>query len=51
MIAMVGARCKTEIITISTNFSLVSYDKTEYIFDVLLLDLDLCLYILEIIEF
>ena len=48
---MVGARCETEIITISTNFSLVAYDKNEYIFNVLLLDLDFCLNILQILEF
>ena len=43
MIAKAGAKSETEIITISTNFSFVSYDTGEGIFNVSLLDLELCL--------
>ena len=43
MIAKAGAESETEIITISTNFSFVSYDTDEGIFNVSLLDLDFCL--------
>ena len=43
MIAKAGAKSETEIITISTNFSFVSYDTDEGIFNVSLLDLDFCL--------
>ena len=39
---MVGAKCETEIITISTNFSFL-YDKDECIYNVSLFDLDFCL--------
>ena len=42
-IAKAGAKSKTEIFTISTNFSFVSYDTDEGIFNVSLLDLDFCL--------
>ena len=38
-----GAQSETEIITISTNFSFVSYDTNEGIFNVLFPDLDFCL--------
>ena len=38
-----GAKSKTEIIMISTNFSFVSYDTYEGSFYVSLLDLDICL--------
>ena len=41
--AKAGAKSETEIITISTNFSFVSYDTDEGIFNVTLLDLDICL--------
>ena len=40
---MAGAKSETEIITISTNFSFVSYDTDEGIFNVSLLGLDFCL--------
>ena len=40
---MAGAKSETEIITISTNFSFVSYDTDESILNVSLLDLDFCL--------
>ena len=40
MIAKAGAKSETEIITISTNFSFVSYDTDKGIFNVSLLDLD-----------
>ena len=40
---MAGAKSETEIITISTNLSFVSYDTDEGIFNVSLLDLDFCL--------
>ena len=43
-----GAKSETEIITISTNFSLVSYDTDEGIFHVSLHDLDFCLEYLTI---
>ena len=43
MIAKAGAKSETEIIMISTNFSFVSYDTDEGIFNVSLLDLDFCL--------
>ena len=43
MIAKGGAKSETEIITISTNFSFVSYDTDEGIFNVSRLDLDFCL--------
>ena len=43
MIAKAGAKSDTEIITISTNFSFVSYDIYEGIFKVSLLDFDFCL--------
>ena len=36
------AKSETEIITISTNFSFVSYDTNEGIFNVSFLDLDFC---------
>ena len=42
-IAKASAKSKTEIITISTKLSFVSYDTDEGIFYVLLLDLDFCL--------
>ena len=42
-IAKAGAKSETEIIMISTNFSFVSYDNDEGIFNVSLLDLDFCL--------
>ena len=38
-----GAKSETEIITISTNYSFVSYDTNEGIFNVSFLDLDFCL--------
>ena len=38
-----GAKSETEIITISTNFSFLSYDTNEGIFNVSFLDLDFCL--------
>ena len=38
-----GAKSEIEIITISTNFSFVSYDTNEGIFNVSFLDLDFCL--------
>ena len=41
--AKAGAKSETEIITISTNFSFVSYHTDEGIFNVSLLDLDFCL--------
>ena len=40
---MAGAKSETETITVSANFSFVSYDTDEGIFNVSLLDLDLCL--------
>ena len=46
-----GAKSETEIITISTNFSFVSYDTYEGIFDGSLLDLDFCLEYLTIFKF
>ena len=42
-IAKAGAKSETEITTISTNFSFVSCDTDEGIFNVLLLDLGFCL--------
>ena len=42
-IAKAGAQSETEIITISTNFSFVSYDTDGGIFNVSRLDLDFCL--------
>ena len=42
-IAKASVKSETEIITISTNFSFVSYDTDEGIFNVSLLDLDFCL--------
>ena len=42
-IAKAGAKSETEIITISTNFSFVSYDTDKGILNVSLLDLDFCL--------
>ena len=47
---MAGAKSETEIITISTNFSFVSYDTDEGIFIVSLLDLDFCLEYLILLE-
>ena len=47
---MAGAKSETEIITISTNFSFVSYDTDEGIFNVSLLDLDFCLEYLIFLE-
>ena len=47
---MAGAKSETEIITISTNFSFVSYDTDEDIFNVSLLDLDFCLEYLIFLE-
>ena len=41
--AKAGAKSETEIITISTNFSLISYDTDESNINVSLLDLDFCL--------
>ena len=41
-IANADAKSETEIIRISTNFSFVSYDTDEGIFNVSLLDLDFC---------
>ena len=41
--ANTGAKSETEISTISTNFSFVSYDNDEGIFNVSFLDLDFCL--------
>ena len=38
-----GAKSETEIITISTNFSFVSYDTDEGIFNVSIIALDFCL--------
>ena len=46
-----GAKSETEIITISTNFSFVSYDTDEGIFNVSLLDLDSAWNILHFLEF
>ena len=43
MIAKAGAKSETEIVTISTKFSFVSYDTDEGIFNVSLLDLEFCL--------
>ena len=43
MTAKAGAKPETEITTIPTNFSFVSYDTDEGIFNVSLLDLDFCL--------
>ena len=43
MIAKADAKSETEIITISTNFSFVSFDTDEGIFNVSLLDLDFLL--------
>ena len=43
MIDKAGAKSETEIITISTNFSFVSYDTDESNINVSLLDLDFCL--------
>ena len=51
MIAKEGAKSETEIITISTNFSFVSYDNDEGIFNVSLLDLDFCLEYLTFLEY
>ena len=48
---MVGAKSEAEIITISTNFSFVSYDTDDSIFNVSLLDLDFCLNIFHFSEF
>ena len=50
-ITKAGAKSETEIITISTNFSFVSYDTDEGIFNVSLLDLDFCLEYLTFSEF
>ena len=47
---MAGAKSETEIITVSTNFSFVSYDTDEGIFNVSLLDLDFCLEYLIFLE-
>ena len=47
---MAGAKSETEIIMISTNFSFVSYDTDEGIFNVSLLDLDFCLEYLIFLE-
>ena len=49
-IANAAAKSETEIITISTNFSFVSYDTDEGIFNVSLLDLDFCLEYLAFLE-
>ena len=49
MIATASAKSETEIITISTNFSFVSYDTDEGIINVSLLDLDFCLEYLTIV--
>ena len=49
-IAKAGAKSETEIITISTNFSFVSYGTDESIFYVSLLDLDFCLEYLTFLE-
>ena len=38
-----GVKSETEIITISTNFSFLSYDTNEGTFNVSFLDLDFCL--------
>ena len=38
-----GAKSETEIITISTNFSFLTYDTNEGIFNVSFFDLDFCL--------
>ena len=43
MLAKAYAKSETEIITISTNFSFISYDNDEGIFNISLLDLDSCL--------
>ena len=43
-----GAKSETAIITISTNFSFVSYDNDEGNFNLSLLDLDFCLEYLTI---
>ena len=43
MIAKADAKLETEIITISTNFSFISYDADESNINVSLLDLDFCL--------
>ena len=51
-IAKAGAKSETEIITISTNFSFVSYDTDEGIFNNSRLDLDFCLeYLTFFLEF
>ena len=42
-IAKAGAKSDTEIITISTNFSFISYDTDESNINVSLFDLDFCL--------
>ena len=47
---MAGAKSETEIITISTNFSFVSNDTDEGIFNVSLLDSDFCLEYLIFLE-
>ena len=47
---MAGAKSETEIITVSTNFSFVSYDTDEGIFNVSLLDLDFCFEYLIFLE-
>ena len=47
-IAKAGVKAETEIIAISTNFSFVSFDTDEGIFNVSLLDLDFCLKYLNI---
>ena len=46
-----GAKSETEVITISTNFSFVSYDTNEGIFNVSFLDLDFCLEYLTFFRF
>ena len=43
MIAKADAKLETQIITISTNFSFISYDADESNINVSLLDLDFCL--------
>ena len=48
---MTGAKSETEIITISTNFSFVSYDNDEGILNVSLLDLDFCLEYLTVFSY
>ena len=50
-IAKAGANSETEIITISTNFSFISYDTDESNINVSLLDLDFCLEYLTFLEF